>query len=116
MRQTRNVLDYDGTELVIVPLGSTALEATIEKEDYEFLLKLGASPNFAISAKQYVTVGIGGGREYVARLIMKARAEQRIRYKDGNTLNLRKSNLQLNDQSRNFAALLSHFNILGDRA
>lgn len=87
--------DLDGTELVLVPLAATGKEATIEKSDYEFLVKLGVGQNWSLSGNGYVGAHFDSSRDYVARILMGCRPDQRLSYADGDKLNLRRSNLKV---------------------
>ncbi|MDQ0997025.1 hypothetical protein QFZ34_002207 [Phyllobacterium ifriqiyense] len=84
--------------VVCVPLGRSGnQEAAINREDYDELLSLGVSPNWQICSSSVASRGIGH-KVLVARVLMDAKAGQRVRYTDGNPLNLRRSNLSLEDK------------------
>lgn len=89
----------EGGKLILVPLGrDTKAYAMIERGDYAFLVRLGLSPNWNLSAKGYPTAGATratGGRVSVARVLMDAGPGQTVRYRDSNPRNLRRENLEL---------------------
>lgn len=98
MNNRRNIeyaSDLDGTALVRVPVGTQDATCTIERADYDFLIKNGLSPHWGVSNGKYVSAIKNGKREYVARLMCMTSGGQSIRYKDGNPFNLRRSNLQV---------------------
>jgi hypothetical protein len=84
-------LDPDGnTQLITVPLTNVDQSAVIFKEDFDFLLSLGVDPRWRLSAN---LVLVRGKHEPVSRLIVDARKGEKVRYKDGDPTNLRRSNL-----------------------
>jgi hypothetical protein len=93
----------EGTRLLArVPLGGEpGLYAEMWKDDYDFLVKLGLSPNWACYRSKnafYVTaaaVDTPSNRVLVARVLVDADAGQVVRYADGNPLNMRRENLRL---------------------
>lgn len=91
----------DGKEVCYVPLGrgSNSAEATIYKEDYDLLMKLGLSGNWLQTQQGYVTAASGRinppARLQVGRVLMDAKPGTQVRCLDGNPLNLRRDNLVL---------------------
>lgn len=93
----------EGTrEVARVPLGRNAsLHAEIYRDDFDFLVKLGLSPNWSSYKNvtgNYVTasaVDTPSKHVLVARVLMDAGAGQVVRYADGNPLNMRRENLRL---------------------
>lgn len=95
-------IDADGQELVHVALANSQQRATLYAEDYRRLISAGFSAFW-----QYTEDGRGGayptlyaytpaGKSYivpVARLVANAGHGERIRYNEGNALNLRMENL-----------------------
>lgn len=80
-------------DMAHVPLARNGeRKAIISREDYEALIALGVSPNWQTSAGS-VVANSPAGRVMIGRLLMDAKASQQVRYKDGNPLNLRRSNL-----------------------
>ena len=92
-RPIRIESEANGT-VVIVPLGrSGKASATIDLADYEELLSLGVSPNWRVS-----NFSVASGQYLVSRILMDAKAGQRVRYLDKNSFNLRRSNLYLENK------------------
>ena len=108
--------DPDGTCCVRVPLGDGHSFAELYADDYAALLARGVSGNWQITvpnrlsrkrARRYVqchvtiTPAEPGGRPWtaltVARLIVDAPRGRKVTYRDDNTLNLRRDNLELAD-------------------
>jgi hypothetical protein len=103
-RQPIRTTAADGSPIVLVPVRGGALPATVDAEDFDRLVAVGISPmwlfNKARQGKAYVRAGhprqeATGGLVTIARLIMEAPAGNRVRYWDGDTLNLRRENLYL---------------------
>lgn len=99
--------DPDGTRIVKVPL-TGGFVATVEAEDYDAFVTLGLSTRWLANAggSGSITVrftlpparpGQRSNNASVSRVIVNAGNGQRVRYRDGNPLNLRKSNLRLVD-------------------
>lgn len=96
-----------GEYLVRVPLSRNGeKEATVSYEDYHTLLSLGVSPNWQLTGGSVVArttqrvlegpeVRTQGRQVLIGRILMNAKAGQQVRYKDGNSLNLRRDNLML---------------------
>lgn len=94
--------------LARVPLGThnkyaPLRYAEIWRDDYDFLVKLGLSPNWCCyrnpkTGKHYVSAVSGtfpSTRVLVARVLLDAHEGQRVEYLDGNTFNLRRENLKV---------------------
>lgn len=82
---------------VRVPLARNGeAEATIDFEDYQTLISLGVSPNWQQTGRS-VTARTPKGNMLVGRILMDAKAGQRVQYEDGNPLNLRRGNLSLRE-------------------
>lgn len=82
---------------VHVPLARNGeAEATIDFEDYQYLVSLGVSPNWQQSGRS-VSARTPKGNMLVGRILMDAKAGQRVQYKDGNPLNLKRDNLSIRD-------------------
>lgn len=74
--------------------------AVLSYDDYQHLVELGLSPNWHLSGGNvcgYALKTNGYVKVPVARLLLRARAGEKIRYHDGNRLNLRRENLTLID-------------------
>ncbi len=95
----------NGSVLIRVPLkGSKGLKgyAEINKDDWDFLGKLGASTAWNLSAYGTVIAGAArapGRNVRIGRVLLDAGPGQIVRYRDGNPLNLRRSNLYLDKGS-----------------
>lgn len=106
--QSRKItlIDEGGKQLCYVPLGrSGTVAATIWKEDFDFLLKLGMSANWSKIGTSYVACNSGkakGNKLQVARVLMDAGSGECIRYLDGNPFNLRRENLVVIASKRAF--------------
>lgn len=93
----------DGSVVAFVPLGPNGKhgECAIDLEDLSALVERGVSMswtlNFGSQGVGYVyTKGAKNNRNIsIARLIMDCRPGEKIRYRDGNSLNLRRENLKL---------------------
>ncbi len=90
--------DEDGKLIVLVPLGGEDdLTAEIEAEDYAFLIHSGISGNWFSTSNGYVAISSGLVRPVVAivaRDLLGAQLGERVVYKDGSSLNLRRANLE----------------------
>jgi len=96
--------DADGQLLVYVALANTDQRATLYAEDYQRLMNAGFSPFWSHttdgqgSAYPMLNAYTERGRNRlvtIARLLVEADAGKRVRYVDGNPLNLRTENLRL---------------------
>jgi len=108
--------DPDGTPCVRVPLSNGRDHAELLADDYAALIARGVTGNWQHNIPNRISRD--GRRSYVqcyvprrtpsrkgnrwtaltvARLILDAPKGRRVRYRDGNTLNLRRSNLYLQD-------------------
>jgi len=90
---------HDGHEYAVVPLANTKLKATLDAEVYRQLRTLGVSPNWRLSQGVrrigYPAVTVLDRPQFVARLIAGVGPGRQVSYRDGNRLNLRRSNLQV---------------------
>lgn len=90
-----------GKLLCYVPLNADGRRsAVIWKDDFDFLLTLGVKDSWFTTGKadRYVVCKIPGrkGRNIqVSRLMLNAGAGQVVRYRDGDSYNLRRENLYL---------------------
>lgn len=105
-RNIRIAVDAEtGKPLAFVPLGSWGgakqKEAILFLEDYERLINNGLSGNWSCHSGSYVAVTIydketrATRKVLINRVLMGAKVGERVRYKNGNPLDLRRSNLQL---------------------
>lgn len=88
------------SSVVAIPLGPSGSKgvASIDAEDFQFLVKLGLSPNWHVSPSGHPTAAAHrapGGRVTVSRVLLDAGEKQKVRFADGNPCNLQRSNLQL---------------------
>lgn len=84
-----------GKSLAVVPLSrSGENDAVLEQQDYEMLIAAGVSPNWHTVGGS-VTAHTPKGQRLIGRILMGAEAGEQVRYLDGNTLNLRRSNMTL---------------------
>jgi hypothetical protein len=100
--KARNVqtVEQDGKTIVRVPLGRSHDKfAEIEQDDFDFLTKLGVSPNWnRLAPRDYVTASArtaSGSHIQIARVLLNAGPGEGIKYGDGNPLNLRRENLKV---------------------
>src|SRR5262245_30720197 len=106
-RQTIVSRGPDGAALATVPLGPKAkLYCIMDSQSWDWLLNQGYSGklNYLVgpNAKKYVTLGDTKRNKtlMVARLLVGAKENQRVKYVDGDTLNLRKQNILVIDSKR----------------
>lgn len=95
--KARRSKDPDGREIVTVPLHGKG-EATLYEKDFRFLLQLGLSTAWNKLPNGYVTASCycaPGRSVQVARVLLNAGPQQRVRYIDGDLTNLRSGNLIL---------------------
>jgi hypothetical protein len=93
MRRTVTVThmrDTDGSAIVKISLiNQDDKEAILDEEDLLLLMSLGVSPCWLLTSN----LVLARGKISVARLIVDAKAREKIKYVDGNSCNLRRSNL-----------------------
>jgi hypothetical protein len=100
LRPVRYFTDSDGMHCALVPLPNGD-HATIYADDYARIIEGGASSNWQLNYngsprnnRGYVKAELPGrDLRTVARLVMQTRYAQQVKYRDGNPLNLRRSNL-----------------------
>lgn len=92
--------DPDGQRVVGVTLSNRAVTAWLYVEDYARVLKLYPKANWSLTTngkgRPYVRLRTGGQKStnvFIARLIAGDFERTAVQFKDGNTLNLRRSNL-----------------------
>jgi hypothetical protein len=94
--------------VVYVPLGRDGEdEAVLDLDDYNDLVALKVYPNWQLRGGQVGARGPGGINVLIARVLTDAKPGQRVTYRDGDKLNLRRSNLECSE---------SGFSINHDRA
>ena len=88
---THSLDDDDGTPIVSVPLINSKQIAILNQSDYQELISIGVDPRWKLARSQVFE----RGRTLVsiARLIANAKKGEKVQYKDGNQLNLRRKNL-----------------------
>jgi hypothetical protein len=82
----------NNTKLVQVPLNGSDKKCTLNEEDFLALMEMGVSPIWAYSQEQ-VLVRNKRRSLSVARLMIDADRGQHIRFKNGQSWDLRRSNL-----------------------
>lgn len=92
--------DDHGTPIVLVPLASHPIPAQVDAEDFDRLIAQGVSLfwtlNWSGTGYPYVRCSnprVAGHLTTVARLILNVGPGRVVKYRDGNRLNLRRSNL-----------------------
>lgn len=91
--------DIEGHLCVRVPLANTTRCAILYVEDFFRLVNAGVSWNWALNYSSatgpgYLKVTIpGDGRRSVARLVAEAGEREQVRYRNGDKIDLRRSNL-----------------------
>lgn len=93
--------------VVYVPLARGDDEAVLDLEDYNELVALKVYPNWQLRGGQAGARGPGGINVLIARVLTDAKPGQRVTYRDGDKLNLRRSNLECSE---------SGFSVNHDRA
>jgi hypothetical protein len=86
--------------IIHIPLGRSDDKAIIAYDDFQRLAELGLSSNWHLSGGNvcgYALRSYGRVKVPVARLLLKARSGEKVRYADGNRLNLRRENISLID-------------------
>lgn len=103
--RTTKVVEKDGRELLLISLNKHEDKiASLWKSDYDKLVgEIQLSPNWLTPpGKDHVLASsIGKTKVGVARVLMDAQPGTKVRYKDGNPLNLCRENLVLMDNHRN---------------
>lgn len=88
--------DADGVTRYLMPLARPGIEVVIDIADLDAIAAAGISLQWSQGADGYPRVGIPGcGTQAIARLILGAQPGERACYRDGNPLNLRRSNLTI---------------------
>lgn len=106
--------DDKGNPVVRVILGKSRKQVTLDADDYQKLIDRGISTNWFLnrnsSNRAYVRVhaprlGDTKNTESVQRLIMNPGPSECVRIIDGDTLNLRRSNLKIVKRGDHLAEL-----------
>jgi hypothetical protein len=96
IRTPKAVKDHDGRDIVLVPLANAKSPAKLFKESFELLLGLKITTNWNVNAAGHVRFREGTRAGVcLGRLLMEARANQRVTFIDRNPLNLRLDNMLL---------------------
>ncbi|WP_442577705.1 hypothetical protein ACSBOB_19275 [Mesorhizobium sp. ASY16-5R] len=91
-------IHIDKTGVVRVPLARDGKdEAVIDLEAYNELMTLGVYQNWQLRGGNVGARGPRGLKVLIGRVLTNARPGQRVVYRDGNPLNLRRGNLDLSD-------------------
>ena len=103
--QVCSFTDHQNQAIVLITLNSKdgpVGEAILDLQDYQELQEVGLTGSWFLNNGKYVAVAETkhrGDNEHVARLITKAPNGIRVRYRDGDTLNLCRANLSLDGGS-----------------
>jgi hypothetical protein len=89
------------TKLIAVPLNGSDKKCTLNEEDFRSLMEMGVSPIWAYSQEQ-VLVRNKRRSLSVARLMIDADAGQHVRFRNGLSWDLRRSNLVIAPGSSKF--------------
>lgn len=100
IRKTIEFVENGGRKLVGISLGPNSDKgiAIIERDDLDFLIRLGLSLSWSTSPQGSIVTSAhraAGHKVSVARVLLDAMPGTMIRYRDKNPLNLRKDNLEL---------------------
>lgn len=88
--------DTDGVARYSMPLARPGVEVIIDIADLDAIAAAGISLQWSQGADGYPRVNVPGcGTQAIARLILGAQQGERTCYRDGNPLNLRRSNLTI---------------------
>ncbi|CAA2143721.1 hypothetical protein [Hyphomicrobium sp. ghe19] len=103
--RTTKIVASDNQELILVSLNKQEDKiASLWKSDYDALINdIKLSPNWLTPpGKDHVLASsITGSKVGVARVLLDAQPGMKVRYKDGNPLNLCRPNLVLMDNHKN---------------
>lgn len=97
MRRTKVIVTHsrdhqDGTKIVSIPMTNVeGKEAVLYLEDFMLLRSLMVDIRWRLAAN--VVLAKGKEQLSIARIITNAKSGERVQYLDGNSLNLRRSNL-----------------------
>ncbi len=75
--------DDDGVPIISIPIANSNKPAILYQEDFDLLLSLNIDPRWTFNANLLP----------IARILFDAKAGEKVRYKDGNSLNLKRDNL-----------------------
>lgn len=98
--------DADGQQLVHVALANSNQRATLYAEDYQRLMDTGYSRHWSLNDNGHGSAYVkadgrrADGKQVklrIARLIAEASHGEHVRFADGNTLNLRRDNLRIQE-------------------
>lgn len=93
-RKPTQFTDTDGVIRYRMPLARHGVEVVIDTADLNAIADAGISLQWSQGPDNYPRVNIPGcGTHAIARLILGAQQGERVVYRDGDPLNLRRSNL-----------------------
>ncbi len=81
--------DDDGVPIISIPIANSNKPAILYQEDFDLLLSLNIDPRWTFNAN----LVLERGQLPIARILFDAKAGEKVRYKDGNSLNLKRDNL-----------------------
>ena len=88
--EIKHDLDTNGmTPIVLVPLTNSDQKVTLYETDFDTLMKEGLYPVWRLSSGKVLE---RGSQISVARLVMDAKENEKIYFKDGNVGNMRRDN------------------------
>lgn len=97
-RPVRIANDRDRGSIVYVPLARDGKnEAVLDLDDYNELIGLGVYQNWQLRGGQVGARGPDGITLLIGRVLTDAKPGQRVIFRDGNCLNLRRDNLDLSE-------------------
>src|SRR5258708_6961838 len=77
--------DDDGVPIISIPIANSNKPAILYQEDFDLLLSLNIDPRWTFNAN----LVLERGQLPIARILFDAKAGEKVRYKDGNSLNLK---------------------------
>src|SRR5258707_13754112 len=81
--------DDDGVPIISIPIANSNKPAILYQEDFDLLLSLNIDPRWTFNAN----LVLERGQLPIARILFDAKAAEKERYKEGNSLNQKRDNL-----------------------
>ncbi|WEX07290.1 hypothetical protein [Chelativorans sp. AA-79] len=95
--KARSVRILEGSAVAVPLARDGRQEAILDLSDYNELIALGVYPNWQLRGGNVGSRGPNGIKVLIARVLTDAKPGQRVVYRDGNKLNLRRGNLSVLD-------------------